>query len=139
MTREQRYIEFFTQLSIENLHEFENYFTGDAHFKDPFNNVIGIESIRKVFEHMFATTESPRFTITHHAKNESILLINWLFEFEKKQKKWQIEGSSRVCFNENDLVSEHIDFWDPAEQIYVKVGILKPLMNFLTKRLSSCP
>lgn len=137
MTREQRYIDFFTHLNVENLNEFENYFAGDAHFKDPFNDVIGIERIRKVFEHMFATTESPRFTIIHHAENEDILMLNWLFEFKKKQRMWQIEGSSRVRFNQKGLVSEHIDYWDPAEQIYSKVGILKPLINFLTKRLSA--
>jgi hypothetical protein len=35
----------------------------DARFIDPFNDVAGHAGIRRVFEHMFATLDEPRFEV----------------------------------------------------------------------------
>lgn len=137
LTREEHYIDFFTNLTVESLKNADKYFSSDARFKDPFNDVIGIDAIRKVFVHMFSTCESPRFTIINQAIDGDILLINWVFGFIKGNRKWEIEGCSRVSFNAENKVEEHIDYWDPAEQIYAKVGLLKPMMNFLVRRLKA--
>ena len=137
MNREQRFMHFFTQLTTENIILIDDIFASNAHFKDPFNDVYGIDDIQTVFTHMFATTEQPKFRINHFASNQQNLFIQWQFTFGKNKTMWAIDGSSMVTFNENDQVQEHIDYWDPAEQIYSKVGVLKPLMNFLRSRLKA--
>ena len=137
MNREQRFMHFFTQLTTENIIQIDDIFASNAHFKDPFNDVYGIDDIQTVFTHMFATTEQPKFRINHFASNQQNLFIQWQFTFGKNKTMWAIDGSSMVTFNENDQVQEHIDYWDPAEQIYSKVGVLKPLMNFLRSRLKA--
>ncbi len=137
MNREQHFMQFFTELTAENLSQIDNIFATNAHFKDPFNDVYGIDAIKTVFIHMFATTERPKFKINHYAINQQTLFLQWQFSFGKNKTLWIIDGSSMVTFNNNDQVSEHMDYWDPAEQIYSKVGILKPLMNFLKSRLKA--
>ena len=137
MNREQRFMHFFTQLTTENIIQIDDIFASNAHFKDPFNDVYGIDDIQTVFTHMFATTEQPKFRINHFASNQQNLFIQWQFTFGKNKTMWAIDGSSMVTFNENDQVQEHIDYWDPAEQIYSKVGVLKPLMSFLRSRLKA--
>ncbi len=137
MNREQHFMHFFTQLTTENIIQIDDIFASNAHFKDPFNDVHGIDAIKTVFTHMFATTEQPKFRINHFASNQQKLFIQWQFTFGKNKTMWAIDGSSMVTFNENDQVQEHIDYWDPAEQIYSKVGVLKPLMNFLRSRLKA--
>jgi steroid delta-isomerase len=137
MTREERFIDFFSKLAPDNLSQIETVFAADARFKDPFNDVVGIEAIRTVFSHMFATTESPRFTIKHFASQDSYLFIHWDFNFIKNSKPWQIDGCSMVSFNQKNKVQQHIDYWDPAEQIYSKVSGLKMLMKFLVKQLKA--
>jgi len=137
MTRENRYIDYFSNLSKDNINEINELFTDDAHFKDPFNDVIGVKAIVVVFSHMFETTDNPRFIVNQHAVNGNVLLLQWTFNFSKKRSDWTIEGSSMVTFNDADLVIEHIDYWDPAEQIYSKIGFLKPIMNFLKSRLTA--
>ena len=137
MTREQAFIQFFTQLTSEKLSQIKEVFASDAHFKDPFNDVVGIDAINMVFKHMFATTEEPRFVVNHSASEQQILFIQWQFTFKKSNKNWQIDGSSMVTFNEKDQVQEHIDYWDPAEQIYSKIGLLRPIVNFLRSRLTA--
>ncbi len=137
MTREDKYISFFSNLTEKNIDQIADYFTHNAHFKDPFNDVIGIDAIKTVFSHMFETTENPTFIVSHHAANQNILMLQWTFQFSKKGKNWTVEGSSLVTFNDSDLVIEHIDYWDPAEQIYSKIGLLRPIMNFLKNRLTA--
>jgi len=137
MTREEKYIHFFTHLTKENLVSISEQFAEDAHFKDPFNDVVGINSIKKVFTHMFETTDDPKFIVNHHAIDKDNLLLQWSFYFYKNKKQWSVEGSSLVSFNTEDQVQEHIDYWDPAEQIYSKISLLKPMMNFLRSKLTA--
>ncbi|WP_299879721.1 nuclear transport factor 2 family protein [uncultured Cocleimonas sp.] len=137
MDRDDNFMRFFTELTAENLQQINDVFAPNAHFKDPFNDVNGIDAIQNVFTHMFATTERPKFSIKHYASNQQTLFIQWQFSFGKNKTMWLIDGSSMVTFNDNNQVQEHIDYWDPAEQIYSKVGILRPLMNFLKSRLTA--
>jgi len=138
MNREQQFMQFFTNLTQNNLHkDIENIFAEDARFKDPFNDVVGIESIKTIFNHMFSITLNPKFVINHSASNNELLFLEWDFTFTKNSQKWLIVGSSMITFNENNLVQSHIDYWDPAEQIYSKIGLLKPIMKFLKSRLSA--
>ena len=136
MTREENYVSFFENLTQDNLDQISNIFVTDARFKDPFNDVIGIERIKAVFSHMFETTGNPKFIVNQAAYNQNTLLLQWTFNFKKSGKDWSVEGSSMVTFNDSDLVIEHIDYWDPAEEIYSKIGLLKPLMNFLRSKLT---
>jgi len=137
MKREEKYIHYFSHLNMDQLNHIADYFSQDAHFKDPFNDVIGIDAIKQVFLHMYQTTDKPVFIVNHHAINENILMLQWTFNFNKNNVPWSIEGSSMVTFNQDDLVEEHIDYWDPAEQIYSKIGLLKPVMGFLRSRLTA--
>jgi len=137
MSREQRFIDFFSNLSEKSLLEITNIFSDNARFKDPFNDVVGINKISTIFSHMFETTESPRFIVNHSAQNSNKLFIQWDFSFERNNKAWLIEGSSMVTFGKDDLVIEHIDFWDPAEQVYEKITFLRPLILFLKSKLKA--
>lgn len=137
MNREEKFIHFFTNLTAENLDQINDVFELNAHFKDPFNDVIGVDAIHTVFKHMFATTDQPKFVVNHCASKNQKLFIQWRFTFNKDNNNWNIDGSSMVTFNDDDQVEEHIDYWDPAEQIYSKIGLLRPMMNFLRSRLTA--
>lgn len=102
MNREEKFVQFFTQLTADNLDEINNVFTKNAHFKDPFNDVAGIENIKTVFTHMFATTEQPKFIMNHSASKQDKLFIQWNFTFIKNKTNWDIEGTSMVTFDDND-------------------------------------
>lgn len=137
MQREQRFIHFFETLTPDSLVQIDTIFATDAHFKDPFNDVVGRTAIQDIFSHMFATTDKPCFTVQHFAINQPHLFLQWSFQFSKKQTLWEITGCSHVSFNEHDQVQTHIDYWDPAEQLYSNITLLRPLMNFLVRRLKA--
>lgn len=133
----REYIQFFETLSPQSLGNIERFFATDAVFQDPFNRVQGTGAIRHVFEHMFATCESPRFSVTEQVSSETVAYLRWIFEFGPQNKRRSIEGVSRVSVNPAGQITEHIDYWDPARQLYESVPLLGFVLRKFRQRLSS--
>ena len=49
----QRVVYFFEHVQPTDLTQMGSIYTSDAHFKDPFNEVQGLERIVPIFAHMF--------------------------------------------------------------------------------------
>lgn len=134
----QTYIRFFSELTPDSLERLDQVFAAEARFKDPFNDVRGTAAIRRVFEHMYATTRDSRFEVTAHAQQGERLFLRWDYHFTTpKGQAWNIPGTSVVVFNRDGLATEHVDYWDPAEHIYQKVPLLGWLMRKIRSKLSS--
>ena len=133
------YIEAFEHLSPETLPQLAERFSETALFKDPFNCVTGKTATLAIFEHMFASTLSPQFIVINAAMDGDIALLYWKFHFvlPSNQKQQCIDGMSRVRFNREGLVTEHIDHWDAGEQVYGKIPLLNWFIKQVRKRLSS--
>jgi len=133
------YAEFFTQLTPQRLDGIERLFSPDARFKDPFNDVRGTAAIRQVFGHMYETLEQPRFIVLDQGCNGCIGYLHWQFQFADgaNRSRRTIAGMSRVVFDNNGRVTEHVDFWDPAAQLYEALPVLGPVLRWLRRRLSS--
>lgn len=59
-----RLVQLYEQLTPQHLDSLHLCYAAQAHFKDPFNDVRGVASIRQVFAHMFDTLDAPRFAVT---------------------------------------------------------------------------
>ncbi|MEW5837290.1 MAG: nuclear transport factor 2 family protein [Pseudomonadota bacterium] len=129
-----RYIDFFNQFEADDLERFGEFFLPDARFQDPFNDVRGLTAIRKVFAHMYRPCPQARFTVLDHACHERTAYLHWSFVCTDELR---IEGMSRVVFAANGLVSEHIDYWDPAAQIYERIPLLGVFARWLRRRLAA--
>jgi ketosteroid isomerase-like protein len=137
--RLQAYAEFFESLTPAQLQQFDVLFSGDARFKDPFNDVRGVDAIRRVFAHMFAQCERPRFEVLDYCGSGDRGYLEWTFHFRLKggASEQQIHGLSQVTFARDGRISEHIDYWDPAEQIYARLPVLGWILGQVRKRLSA--
>jgi ketosteroid isomerase-like protein len=136
------YCRYFETLAPSSLMALDRYFAPQARFCDPFNDVRGIDAIRRVFEHMYATTESPRFAVKEWVRQGDIVYLQWRFDFTLKGKLARpltIHGLSRVRFNDDGLVSEHVDYWDPAGQLYQRLPWIGRLFAGLRRRLAAPP
>jgi len=133
----ENYIQFFETLTPKSLDELDQFFIDNARFKDPFNDVVGVSDIRKIFQHMFSTTQDSRFVVDKFAATDNILCLHWHYYFKTRQgKPWEIPGMSRVIFDDAGKVTEHVDYWDPAESIYEKLPVLGGFMRILKRKLS---
>ncbi len=57
-------IHFYQTLSPEEVTRFGEFYSADAYFKDPFNEVRGLPAIERIFSHMFRQVDEPRFVVT---------------------------------------------------------------------------
>lgn len=134
------FIRLFESLSREDVQRLREFYTGDAYFKDPFNEVRGHAAITGIFEHMFRQVEDPRFTVTSSILQDDEAFIVWDFRFRTKRNghtEQCIRGSSHLRFTADHRVHYHRDYWDAAEELYEKIPVLGSLMRFLKRRIGS--
>ena len=135
--RTQQLINQFESLSLESVDQLTNLYATHALFKDPFNQVIGRDAIKQIFVHMFSQVNNPRFVINSVLEDDQHASLTWDFRFEFKsspQHSEIIRGCTWFTFNDHDLITEHRDYWDAAEELYEKLPLIGSLMKWLKKR-----
>ena len=135
LARFQAYFENLTPLTLT---EIGQIYAADARFKDPFNAVQGLDAVRRIFAHMFATTEQPRFVVLHALGDATQGYVTWDFHFRSKGRgghNWTIHGASRLEFNAQGLVALHRDYWDAAEELYEHLPLLGALLRAIKSHL----
>jgi len=50
-------LDWYENLTPQNVHLVSEFYAANARFRDPFNNVWGIPAIQRIFEHMFESTK----------------------------------------------------------------------------------
>ncbi|MEO6018395.1 MAG: nuclear transport factor 2 family protein [Polaromonas sp.] len=133
-----RVVEFFETLTPAALARLEEIYTPQAYFKDPFNEVRGLEEVRRIFVHMYAALEQPRFVVTDCIAQGDQCFLSWNFQFHFKNfdraNLQTIRGGSHLKFTAGGLVDFHRDYWDAAEELYEKLPLLGHLMRWLKHR-----
>ena len=136
-TQLARLVRFFETISPQTVQEqLGVIYAADAQFKDPFNEVRGVEGITRIFEHMFEQVDAPRFVVTTHVLQGSEAFLTWDFMFRMKRfsKGEQcIRGATHIVFDGRGAVSVHRDYWDAAEELYEKLPVLGALMRWLKR------
>ncbi|MDB5931091.1 MAG: nuclear transport factor 2 family protein [Polaromonas sp.] len=133
-----RITDFFEHLTPADIDRLGAFYTPEAYFKDPFNEVRGLTDIGQVFSHMFESLEQPRFMVTGCIVDGSQCFLTWdfLFHFKRHARGTlqTVRGGSHLLFNEAGLVEFHRDYWDAAEELYEKLPLLGSLMRWLKRR-----
>jgi ketosteroid isomerase-like protein len=132
-------INYFEHLRRDDLPQLGHIYAEHAHFKDPFNDVVGITSINKIFEHMFETLQAPRFIVSQTIIDAQHCFLVWDFEFRFKHDKPDarhiIHGGSHLVFDQHGKIVQHRDYWDAAQELYEKFPVIGSLMRWLKRRL----
>ncbi|MBI5275797.1 MAG: nuclear transport factor 2 family protein [Burkholderiales bacterium] len=131
----QQFFERFAPADLDSLGE---WYTGHAHFKDPFNEVAGVEAIRRVYAHMFDTLAEPRFVVTERIGAGENWALLWDFHFRTRALGHGVQvirGASHLRLADTDgRIEWHRDYWDAAEEFYAKVPMLGVLVRWLQAR-----
>ncbi|WP_153111816.1 nuclear transport factor 2 family protein [Propionivibrio limicola] len=140
-----RLIAFFHDLTPESVGRFPEFYSADAYFKDPFNEVRGVEAIQRIFAHMFRQVDAPRFVVIEHLADANNAMLVWEFRF--RPRGWGrgtgrgeaqvVRGVSHLKFDAAGRVNYHRDYWDAAEELYMKLPVIGCLMRWLRKRLTA--
>jgi steroid delta-isomerase len=134
-------IDFYQTLTPESVARFDEFYADNAYFKDPFNEVRGLPAIERIFTHMFSQVAEPRFVITGQVVDAGGAMLVWEFYF--RVRRWGraeamiLRGVSHLKFDEAGKVNFHRDYWDTAEELYMKLPVLGTLMRGLRKALAA--
>lgn len=139
--RVQRVVDFFEHLTPQSVSHFGEYYTDDAYFKDPFNEVRGLPAVADIFSHMYVALHEPRFVVTGRVVqgDECFLVWDFVFRFKKfsPEVTQTVRGSSHLKFAADGRISFHRDYWDTAEELYEKLPVVGGVMRWLKARANS--
>lgn len=134
-------IRFYHDLTPESVARFPEFYSADAWFKDPFNEVRGIPAIQRIFSHMFTQVDEPRFVVTERVVDAGGAMLVWELGFRVrlwgKGQAQVMRGVSHLKFAADGKVCYHRDYWDTGEELYMKLPGLGTLMRGLRRALSA--
>ena len=134
-------IQFYNDFSPTSVARFPEFYSADAWFKDPFNEVRGISAIQHIFTHMFGQVAEPRFVITEQVIDTNSAMLVWEFFF--RMKLWRggetqvIRGISHLKLDAEGKVFYHRDYWDAAEELYEKLPLIGSVFRLFHKAIRS--
>jgi hypothetical protein len=132
----ERLVQFYEGLSEASLAQLPAIYARDAQFKDPFNEVRGMEPIAAIFRHMYEQVDEPRFVVGTRVLQGADAFLVWDFTFRMKRfsrERQCIRGATHIRFDEAGMVAMHRDYWDAAEELYEKLPLLGSLMRWLKR------
>ncbi|UCV03126.1 nuclear transport factor 2 family protein [Dechloromonas denitrificans] len=134
-------IRFYQDLSPDSVARFPEFYSENAYFKDPFNEVHGLVAIQRIFTHMYTQVVEPRFTITGQVADANGAMLVWelsyCFGSWGKGETQIMRGVSHLKFDADGKVNYHRDYWDTAEELYMKLPVIGLLMRLLRKALAA--
>ncbi|MFZ5558951.1 MAG: nuclear transport factor 2 family protein [Pseudomonadota bacterium] len=123
----------FETLTPESVAEMGRYYTEDAYFKDPHNEVRRLPDIQAVFRRMFEQIDAPRLRITERIGTGGSVALVWELTFRfrtlRPHETQVIRGMSHLRLAEDGRVCFHRDYWDAAEELYEKIPLLGVFMR----------
>lgn len=135
----EAFVAFFGALAPADLDRLDGFYAPQARFVDPFNDVVGLETIRAIFAEMFERLDDPRFVIGTHFARGRDAFVAWDFSFGTGRAgsagRWLIHGSTLLRFDGQGRVLEHRDYWDAAGQLYERLPLVGILIRGLRRRL----
>lgn len=139
--RFQQIAHFFESLTPQSVSELKDQYSATARFKDPFNDVVGVPAIEKIFAHMFVSLDRPHFVITGQVVDGDQAFLTWEFRFRFKRfdahTNQVVLGTSHLVLDAQQRICMHRDYWDVAEELYEKLPWLGGLMRWLKKQANS--
>ena len=133
------YCDYLESLTHDTLDRLDEYVHENVRFKDPFNDVSGAPAMRAILSDMFEQVSDLQFVIHRRLGNAPEAAIEWTLSGQLMEKPWSVDGTSVLTFDENGLLTAHIDYWDAASGLYERFPVIGWLLRGLRRRLQISP
>ncbi|MBI3505371.1 MAG: nuclear transport factor 2 family protein [Proteobacteria bacterium] len=130
MDRLDEYAAYLERLTPASLAGLDAYVTQDVRFKDPFNDLRGVDAMRRAFAMAF-DHGPPRFEVIDRARGEAAGYLLWRYTHGSGLV---VEGMTELRFAPDGRIAEHIDLWDSGVQFYSRIPVLGWLIGLVRNR-----
>ena len=132
------YLAVFRNISRGSLPRLHNLCTPDLQFRDPFNDVRGIEPVIHMFLRMFDVLDEPKFLILNHVASGAVCYVRWQFQFRRRGQpaEYSIDGMSELRIAPDGRIAGHFDYWDSGMGIFAKIPVLGFFIRQIAKRMA---
>ena len=128
----QRFVDFYNQLSADNLDSLVAVYHPNVVFVDPVHEIKGLPALQEYFAHAYARLQSCQFEVISAAGQQQSGFVNWTMKFRHQAigngKLISVEGCSALQFDVDGLIVHHRDYYDMTDMVYQHV----PVLNWLT-------
>lgn len=133
------YVAFWEGLHTGNAHDLESVTTPNVRFCDPFNDVTGQPALRRILDHMFATTDAPRFDVLDQGLiGGGAAVLRWRFTARiPVLGALDVTGMSLLRLDEAGRVREHVDYWDTGPAIWMRLPVIGAMLRRLARRFQA--
>ena len=133
-------VALFERLAPADVARLGDHYASDVRFKDPFNEVVGLAEVQRIFGHMFSALDGPRFVVHEVVSQGDRGFLTWDFRFRFKRgdrAEQNVRGASHIVLDAAGRIALHRDYWDAAEELYEKLPLLGALMRWVRRRVNA--
>lgn len=133
----EAYADYWRRFSAATVGEILQLGAPDMRFVDPFNDVSGVERVRRVLADAFDRADEVRVEVLHTAARGEVAYYRWRFHLVPRGggRPWRFDGVSEVRFAADGRVAEHVDHWDAGSQFYARIAFVGWLIRQIRRRL----
>jgi steroid Delta-isomerase len=131
------YLDFWCDLGPEKIAAARPFLANNFRFRDPFQDISGIEAFETMLIRMYKNTKNPRFVLKDVAWSTRAAYILWDFTAEAPViGAFAMEGMSEIHFDEMGKITAHLDHADPTPGLYGRVPILGGLIQSIRRNIA---
>ena len=130
---------FYERLQPGDLARLAEVYAPLVYFRDPFNEVRGIDEVSRIFRQMFEHLDDCRFAFRDTVVDDTGALLTWDMTFRIRRLRplelRTIHGATHLKYAPDGRIAYHRDYWDAADELYAKLPLIGPLMRWLRRRM----
>ena len=128
-----KFIRLLKNYGPEALQELTSVYADDVKYEDPINNSKDLPHLKLILEDLLKVFEGVRFESIHSVHDDEFAFVSWEMHYKFRKKHYQIDGISRLRFNNSGRITEHKDYWDASFPLYGTFPVIGSIMKLIKK------
>tara|TARA_B110000438_G_scaffold298716_1_gene347473 strand:+ start:346 stop:780 length:435 start_codon:yes stop_codon:yes gene_type:complete len=134
-----KFIHMLKNYGPEVLQELDTIYTNDVQYEDPINKGKGLPHIKLILDDLLKVFQGVQFESIQSTNDDEFAFVSWKMRYKFRKRAYEIDGVSRLRFNESGQITEHKDYWDASFPLYGTFPIIGSIMKLIKKFVTVKP
>ena len=134
-----KFINLLKKYGPDSLQSLDSIYSDDVQYEDPINKGKDPAHLKLILEDLLKVLKGVRFESIHSAHDRECAFVSWKMRYKFRNKPYEIDGVSRLRFDDAGQIIEHRDYWDASFPLYGTFPIIGSIMKLIKKFVSVRP